>query len=655
MKATLVLAAPLAALPAALLGLSCSAEPGPRGAVPEAPPELARRVRVARSEADHVEGLLWFEGGTAREPAGRAGLVEVLAEALQYGGPTSLSGAEFHGRLAQRGASLRVLASEDALEIEFHAVPGDLAAVLDAAAQLVRHPHYPPEVVELARERLLDRLEREADDPAALADARSAAAAYGPEAPYARRPTCASAEAIERADLLAWHRANLGRDRLWAAAVGPLETDDLARELERAFAELGDVGPAPALARAPLSLPEPPQLTALVVPGCTRIELRLLAPGVDIADADYAPLRIWSDVTGRRPASGAFFAARWAQRGELFAFVSTADTRSVGAARELADLLEHLGGAALEPLLADDFERARARVLAAHEALLASPRALLGPLRHGAPEDFWERHGAALRAATPSSVAAAAARHLPPAAWRALGVFPEPPAAADWPWPLAPVDGERPLRGSPAAVALLERALESLGGRAAWRALDGLELAGEVHFEGREEPVRVRVLRDLAGERLRIEQSQDGVASAQIATPTGAFSARDGTVTALDETVRALVLQRERTLLYRVLRELARATTHAVTLDGEGRLAVQRRGRPLCTLELGPDGRPARLLVPESALEPARESAYADWAPRGAAGLWFAAEVRDGDGGRSFRWSRIDPDWVPGPDDFSAE
>jgi hypothetical protein len=633
-------------------------EPAPQPAPQPVPqpanwPWVPRAVVGERPELGQVEVLLCFEGGRVREPVELLGLSDVLADALQYGGPTSLSGREFHERLAERGASLAVLAGDDALEIELRARPADLGWVLDAAAELVRYPHYPLEVVELARERLIDRLEREADDPGALADALLAARVFGQGDPFAQRASCATAERIDRAELLAFHRAHVGRDRLWAAAVGPIDGKSLERELHRAFADLGDVGALPPLPPRGLA-PGGGPFEAWVLPGSQASELRLLAPGVALTDADYAELCLWSDHWGRRAQGGAFFAARWTGPGEVFGFVSDAGDAAAAAA-SLTGLLEDLASSGPRPMAPEALEPARARVLEARAAVEGSARGLLEPLRHGEPIDFWKRHGQELWTATAEEVAAAAARHLP-GAWTALGVFPEAPET--WPGPFVVRDGTRPLRGSPEAVAVLERLLAALGGRSGWAKLEGLVLEGEVRFSEQGEPVPVALWRDLAGERLRIEEGRGGTERVQIATPAAAFVIEAGSAEELDGDVHAAVLARERALLYRALRELARATTHSVELDAEGRLAVRRRGQPLCAIEIGPDGLPARVHVPESRLERRRATEYLDWAPCGSAGLYFARETRDGPyqaEERRFHWRTIDPDWAPDDASFSAE
>jgi predicted Zn-dependent peptidase len=619
---------------------------------------MPRAVAGERPELASIEGLLCFEGGRVREPEELLGLSDVLAEALYYGGPTSLSGREFHERLAARGASLEVRATDDALELEFRTPPGELASVLDAAAELARFPHYPPEIVELARERLIDRLEAEADDPSAIADAELAELVFGSDDPFVRRASCATAERIGRGELLAFHRAHVGRDRLWAAAVGPIDSATLEREVARAFAGLPVVGPVE-------PLPETRYATAglrgVVFSEGTTIEQRLWSPGIAFTHPDYAAMRIWSDVVGRRAEGGAFFQVRWTGPVGLFGFVSSPPDEAIARAKRI-ELENYVEGPALDPIAPELFEAARTRVLEAHASAEGSARSLLEPLRYGADPGFWKQHGASLAAATPETVAEAARRCVLPSSWITVGVFPEPPtewesfADKRWRWPV--VDGTRPLRGNPEAVAVLERLFAALGGRTAWAALEGLALEGEVRFSEQGEPFAVAIWRDLAGERLRIEEDRGGTERVQIATPAGALAIEGGTVEPLHEDVHAAVVARERALLYRVLRELARATTHSVELDGDGRLAVRRRGRPLCAIEIGPDGLPARVNVPESSLERARATEYLDWAPHGSAGLFFARETRDGPtqaDARRFLWRSIDPDWAPSDASFSAE
>ena len=673
---------------------SCSterepAEPAARTATAPAErppkPRAGARIRAAHEPTrSTVRGHLRFDRAAAPT---RDELLGVLAEALHYGGPTILSGEEFHERLTAAGARLDVSADEGAVRFDFEAPPEALAQVLEAAGQLARHPHYPPEVVELARGRALVQADARAHDPAAVADARLAALAYGPAGPG----TSTDFAALEAADydaLLARHRALIAPEHLWAAALGPLEAGELELAIER---ELGGPAwkdraadsaaipgaptpePGSVPATRPLDSVRAPRLAALVLPEAGTVELRLVAPGVPVTSPDYPALRIWSDLNGPRPGGGAFFAARWplpnegakAPSGELFGFVAGARDTAEGLAR-FAELLDHLAEPASLPADPEAFEAARRRVLASQAAEASAPLALLEPDLHGVERDFQDRHRAALLAATPESVAAAAERALAPfraGRWLATAVLPAAPDEA-----LASLrargisveagDARPALRGTPEAVGVLERVLARLGGREGWRRLEHLTLVGEVVFDGAEAPVAVTIARDLARGLLRVEHREAGGARIQIATPERAatLAPGGGAATELDAELHGRVLERERTLVYSVLRGLARGTLHAVRLaddlaDDRG-LLVTYRGRELGTLRLEGD-LPVALEVRATRAEPPRTIELADWRPHGAAGLLFAGTMRDE--GRRFRWLRVDPDRAPAEDAFRIE
>jgi hypothetical protein len=219
-----------------------------------------------------------------------------------------------------------------------------------------------------------------------------------------------------------------------------------------------------------------------------------------------------------------------------------------------------------------------------------------------------------------------------------------------------------------AAVLRLAAVLEALGGREGWRRLASLTLVGEVHPEGGA-GVAVTLVRDLAGERLRVEHRDASGPRVQVVTPeAGAQRTGDEAAVHLDDELHARVLERERTLVYRVLRGLAQGTRHAVRLDGPDALVVTLDGRELCTLRLVGD-LPVALETPSTRLESPRRVELAGWEPAGSAGLLFATEMRDGGDpgepggeageeartGRRFRWLRIDPDLALAPDAFSLE
>ena len=94
------------------LALGCSGAPEPAAPMPPPPTRAlvggARLLVLELPDLDRLEGTVRFHAGSVHEPRDQVGLLEVLVDALYYGGPMQRSGAELQERLAERGAALTV-------------------------------------------------------------------------------------------------------------------------------------------------------------------------------------------------------------------------------------------------------------------------------------------------------------------------------------------------------------------------------------------------------------------------------------------------------------------------------------------------------------------------------------------------------------------
>jgi len=658
-----------------VLPLACADGSGESSAAPggEPPATVVREeldggghlLMVVDPSATRVEGAVRFAAGSAHEPAGRAGLTEVLADALQYGGPMQRSGLELHDRLAARDASLEIAAGTEFVSFDFSCPPQALDEALAAVGDLVRHPHYPPEFVDRARERVLERLATEARDPASVADQVLLDEAYGPDAPFTRTPTFESVEAVERDDLLAFHRSSFGSARMWVGVTGPLPAAEVRAAVAGALADLPAVGPAPTVDQPPFRSLEQRYLVLIEVPGAERTEIRVGAPGVSIDDPDYPALRLWSDVHGNAADSrselasetfasgltdrmGAFFRPRWSDPGEFLAYATT-DSESPH--RALGRLSLWIADATLSgeagALLQDDVLTAARDHLRAAETRAAGGRERLERLldldAHDRPRDFWERNFAELRATGAERLRAAADRHAAQVPWLVVVAF--PPGVE----PTIPGSGTTTRRsaafaprGTADGLAMLATAFDALGGIERWAGVRCLYLEGDVHTNNSERPVGVRIWRDLDGPRLRLVQRGAEAAPGddevvRIATPDGAWVATENGLQPLPDEVRRSVEFREARQLPRVLHDLATDRALSVSRRAD-RLEVARWGRLLCWMRLGADGRPNVLGYPPTESERQGESEFRSWLTT-ADGLVLPEEVAEPTLGRSFLWT----------------
>ena len=445
MRAPLALAGALACLPAAPAAGQAPA-PGtpshPRELVlpplrPYLPPVPTRTelegggvlLSIEDRELPLVDGVLLFRGGTAEVPAERAGLLELLAEALREGGSERTPGAQLDAWLDSHAATLEVRAERDALRFEFSCVEADLGRVLEYLGELIALPAYPEAAVEGSRNRLLTRIARRDEDPASLARHLLDRVVYGADAPRARRPQRAAVQAATRRALLEHHRRVLGPQRLLAGATGAVSALEMAARLEALLSGVGGVEPPPRPTPAAFRRPSRTRIHLYDRPGLPQAEIRLAGPGTRRLQRDYAPLYLWSYALGAGGTSNRlmvrlrtelglvyqgslFFAPGWGRAGRLLGSTSTRVESVPRVLEELGALLQ----AGLAPLEAQELEAVRGRVLNAEVFQVDRPEKVLARALdlelHGYPPDFWERRAERLRSLSAREVARAVGRYV---------------------------------------------------------------------------------------------------------------------------------------------------------------------------------------------------------------------------------------------------
>ncbi|MCE4223195.1 insulinase family protein [Methylobacterium sp. C25] len=184
-----------------------------------------------------------FEGGAAQDPDGKAGTAQMLARLLDEGAG-DLDSDAFQEALAAR-----------AIELHFHAGPdsigGSLKMLVKHADEAIRltalalaEPKLDVTAIERVRSQMIASLRYQQNDPGVMASRRYFREAF-PDHPYSRPSsgTLESLAAITRDDLVAMHRALIGRGGLKVAVVGAVEADGVAAMLHQAFGSLPESTP----------------------------------------------------------------------------------------------------------------------------------------------------------------------------------------------------------------------------------------------------------------------------------------------------------------------------------------------------------------------------------------------------------------------------
>lgn len=363
--------------------------------------------------------------GSLLDPPGKQGRAAVAA-AMLLRGTGRRSAAGFAAALAEAGARVATRASPASLDFTAQAPRGELGALLELVAEMLREPAFPEAELEQVRREALAALEGEARDPWLLARRAFERALFPPQHPL-RPPAMEAARSaiagLTRADLLELHRAQFGPDRLILAVAGGAP----AEEVREAVA--GRLGAWPRnRATRPTPTPDVPLAAAparVVVPAPAGAGGAIWghAGGLRRVDPDYAAGRVVSLILEGRAGRGAGGASSWCSAGfdaGLYAGAfRIAEPRggSAGVAAA-AELSRRVGRLVREGVSRREVEQAAAALAGRLPVAIESSPGMAGALWEaaffGLGPDFLRREAEALARLTPEDVNRAARAHLRP-------------------------------------------------------------------------------------------------------------------------------------------------------------------------------------------------------------------------------------------------
>ena len=208
-----------------------------------APPEPYRTTlpngMVVYALEDHqlplVEITAYIKVGSIYDPADKAGLAEMTGSLMRTGGTLTRTGDEIDEQLEYIAASVEVSIGHEYGTASLSVLKQDLDQGLAIFADVLMHPAFREDKVELARQQILEEIRRRNDDPPSLADREFMRLVYGPDSPWARIPMPATIKSITRQDLLDLHARYFVPNHIILAASGDFSRADLIRKLQALF------------------------------------------------------------------------------------------------------------------------------------------------------------------------------------------------------------------------------------------------------------------------------------------------------------------------------------------------------------------------------------------------------------------------------------
>ena len=256
----------------------------------------ARVVFVESRELPILDISVDFPAGSARDPAGKAGLAQ-LTHALLDQGAGGLSDTAIAHRLADVGAVLSGKFDRDRAGVTLRTLSSaaEKEQALEMLARVLQQPEFPAAVLKREKQRLIAAIREAEADPGTVAEKAFYRALYGTH-PYAHDESGepAAIERLTRGELQAFYRAHYSAANVVIALMGDITRAEAEAIASRLSAGLPKAAAVPAL---PKPAPAAASDTRITHPS-TQSHVLVGAVGMARNDPDFFPLFVGNYVLG---------------------------------------------------------------------------------------------------------------------------------------------------------------------------------------------------------------------------------------------------------------------------------------------------------------------------------------------------------------------
>jgi zinc protease len=197
---------------------------------------------------------LRFRGGASLDAPGKRGAVNLMTALLEEGA-ADMDARAFARARDGIGARFSYEASDDAVSVSARFLTENRDEAVDLLRASLEAPRFAKTAMERVRRQVVSVIRSDRQDPQTIARDAFAERVYG-DHPYASPDTGTpeSVSALQRADIVAAHRAAIARDRVHVSAAGDITAEELSTLLDDLLGGLPAEGaPLPGAAEPELS------------------------------------------------------------------------------------------------------------------------------------------------------------------------------------------------------------------------------------------------------------------------------------------------------------------------------------------------------------------------------------------------------------------
>lgn len=174
--------------------------------------------------------------GSIYEPQDKIGLASITGRVMRTGGTTTMSGDEMDEVLESIAATVETSIGLTSGSARVSVLKEHVARGLSILADVLMHPAFPQEKLDLAKVQARSAIARRNDEPFGITYREFGKLIYGSASAYARHTEYATIDAITREDLVAFHERFFHPNNVMIGVWGDFKTRGMIQQIEEAFA-----------------------------------------------------------------------------------------------------------------------------------------------------------------------------------------------------------------------------------------------------------------------------------------------------------------------------------------------------------------------------------------------------------------------------------
>ncbi len=368
--------------------------------------------------------------GSYLEPAAKAGLASMTGEVMRTGGTTSKTGDQIDEELEAIGAYVETGIDRTSGSANANGLSEYAETVMSTLADVLRNPVFDEDKIELSRTSAKSAISRRNDEPMDICIREFRKLIFGPDSPYARTEEYATIGAINRDDLVKFHKAYVHPNNMQLAVWGDFNRDEMLAMVKKYFGDWK---------RAAQETPAPPPVDYKFHPSVNYAEktdvnqsnILIGHVGGKMGDPDYPATIVMNAVLGGsfgsrltdnvRTRLGLAYTAQgnysfnYDYPGWFYAYAATKSESTVKAIREMITQIKSMQ---TTPPTAEEMRRAKDGWLNSYVFNFDTKGEILGRMMtydyYGMPRDYLQQLKEAVEKVTPEDVIDVAKRKLNP-------------------------------------------------------------------------------------------------------------------------------------------------------------------------------------------------------------------------------------------------